>query len=76
MEIGVRPEFVSFADHDIAVDIVRVSDAGRYLIVEVCHGEHLVKVLVPEGQELPSENTHIHFDPSHTQVYADGWMVN
>ncbi len=76
MEIGVRPEFVSFADHGIAVDIVRVSDAGRYRIVEVRHGEHVVKVLVPEGQELPSENTHIHFDPSHTQVYADGWMVD
>ncbi|UCH74458.1 MAG: ABC transporter ATP-binding protein [Rhodospirillales bacterium] len=76
LEIGVRPEFVSFAPEGIPVDIVRVSDAGRYRIVDARHGEHLIKLLVPEGEELPSERAHIHFDPGHTQVYADGWMVN
>ncbi len=76
LEIGVRPEFVSFAPEGIPVDIVRVSDAGRYRIVDARHGEHLIKLLVPEGEDVPSESAHIHFDPGHTQVYADGWMVN
>ena len=76
LEIGVRPEFVSFASEGIPVEIAKVSDAGRYSIVEARHGDHLIKLLVSEGEEVPSENTHIQFDPHHTQVYADGWLVD
>ena len=75
LEIGVRPEFVTFAPEGIPVEIVRVSDAGRFSIVDTRHGDHSIKLLAPEGQELPSEGAHIRFDPGHTQVYADGWMV-
>jgi len=75
LEIGVRPEFVSFADAGIPVEIVRLSDAGRYQIVDVRHGEHVIKLLAPEGVALPSESAHIRFDPGHTRVYADGWMM-
>ncbi len=76
LEIGVRPEFVSFASDGIPVEIAKVSDAGRYSIVETRHGDHLIKLLVSEGEEVPSENTHIQFDPHHTQVYADGWLID
>ncbi len=75
LEIGVRPEFVSFAEDGIPVQIVRSSDAGRYQIVELRHGEHLIKLLAPEGAALPSESAHIRFDPAHTRIYADGWMM-
>ena len=75
LELGVRPEFVSFADAEIPVEIVRLSDAGRYQIVDVRHGEHVIKLLTPEGAELPSESAHIRFDPAYTRVYADGWMM-
>src|SRR5262245_8410587 len=34
MELGVRPEFVSFAAEGIPVDVVKVADAGRFRIVE------------------------------------------
>jgi len=76
LEIGVRPEFVSFAAEGIPVEIVKVSDAGRYSIVDALHGGHVIKLLVPEGESVPAESAHIQFDPGHTQVYADGWMVN
>ncbi len=76
LEIGVRPEFVHFAEDGIPVDIVRVSDAGRYSIVDTRHGDHHIQLLVAEGEPLPSENIHVRFDPAHTQVYADGWIVN
>jgi len=76
LEIGIRPEFVSFADDGIPVDIVKLSDAGRYRIVDVRHDEHLIKLLISEGEELPSENARVRFDPPHTQVYADGWIVD
>jgi glycerol transport system ATP-binding protein len=75
LEIGVRPEFVRFAEDGIPVKIVRWSDAGRYQIVDVRHGEHLIKLLTPEGAALPSEAAHIRFDPAHTRIYADGWMM-
>jgi glycerol transport system ATP-binding protein len=76
LEIGVRPEFVTFAPEGIPVDIVKVSDAGRFNIVDARHGDSLNKLLAPEGEALPSEDAHVRFDPGHTQVYADGWMVS
>jgi glycerol transport system ATP-binding protein len=75
LEIGVRPEFVSFANEGIPVEIVKVADAGRYLIVDTRHGEAHIKLLVAEGEALPSEGARIDFDPAHTQVYADGWII-
>ena len=75
LEIGIRPEFVSFAPNGIPVEIVKVSDVGRYRIVDAAHGDHLIKLLSPEGEDLPSESAHIHFDSARTQVYADGWVV-
>ena len=53
LELGVRPEFVRFADRGIPVDVVKVADAGRFRIVETSHGEHRIKLLVPEGQPMP-----------------------
>jgi glycerol transport system ATP-binding protein len=48
---------------------------GRYRIVDARHGAHLIKVLVAEGTPLPAEQGHLAFDPEHTHVYADGWLV-
>ena len=74
--IGVRPEFVRFAEAGLPVRIERVSDAGRYRIVEVRHNEHLIKALVAEGEPLPNERGYLAFDPAHTHIYADGWLVD
>jgi glycerol transport system ATP-binding protein len=74
-QIGVRPEYVRFADAGLPVRIERVSDVGRYRIVDARHGAHLIKVLVAEGTPLPAEQGHLAFDPEHTHVYADGWLV-
>ena len=75
LELGVRPEFVSFADQGVPVEIVKVSDAGRYQVVETRHQDQAIKLLVQEGERLPSEGARLRFDPAHTQLYADGWMV-
>ena len=75
MEIGVRPEFVSFAREGIPAEVVRVSDAGRYRIVETrSHGQS-IKLLLKEGEAVPEGGTFLAFDPAHTQVYEDGWMA-
>jgi glycerol transport system ATP-binding protein len=74
LQVGVRPEFVRFADSGLPVSIERVSDAGRHRIVDARLGGHLLKVLVAEGQPMPSGSGHVQFDPKRTAVYVDGWI--
>jgi glycerol transport system ATP-binding protein len=74
-EVGVRPEFIRFASEGLPVRIERIADVGRFRIVDARHGEHLIKVLVGEGQDVPREKGHLRFDPTRTQVYDDGWIV-
>ncbi|HET9823155.1 MAG TPA: ABC transporter ATP-binding protein [Burkholderiaceae bacterium] len=74
-QLGVRPEFVCFAEQGLPVTVERVADAGRYRIVDARLGEHAIKVLVGEGEPLPSGASHLRFDERHTQIYADGWLV-
>jgi glycerol transport system ATP-binding protein len=75
LELGVRPEFVTFAADGLPVKIVKVLDVGRYRIVEAEQARHSIKMIVPEDQEIPSGAAHVRFDPKHSQIYADGWMV-
>ena len=71
----MRPEFVSFAGEGLPVEIVKVSDAGRYRIVEARHGASRIKLLVADGAALPGEGARVRFDPAYTRLYADGWLV-
>jgi glycerol transport system ATP-binding protein len=75
-EIGVRPEFVHFADSGLPVRIERISDVGRFRIVDARCGGHPLKALIAEGRSVPAERGHLAFDPAHTQLYADGWIVD
>ena len=75
LEIGIRPEFVSFARKGLAVDVVKVSDAGRFRIVETKSAGKSVKLLVKEGETIPAGKAHLAFDPGHTRVYENGWMA-
>ena len=74
-EIGVRPEFVSISRGGLPAEVTRVSDAGRFRIVETRCGGHMVKLLVKEGDMVPEGHTHLVFDPAHTQIYEDGWIA-
>ncbi len=78
IELGVRPEFVRFAaqgEQGIPVLIERASDIGRFRIVDARCGEHLIKLLVAEGQPVPEGQGRLAFDAQRTRVYADGWAV-
>ena len=75
IEIGVRPEFVSFGSDGIAATVTGIADAGRYRIVDTQAGGHRVRLLVDEGAALPSETTHLVFDPAQTRLYRDGWLL-
>lgn len=75
LEIGVRPEFVSFANNGLPVRITKVSDAGRFRIVDAAHDGGVIKLLVTEGDEIPADSAKLQFDTAHTQVYDNGWIV-
>src|SRR5438552_10938896 len=45
LELGVRPEFVHFAEKGIPVEIVKVADAGRFRIVETRNREGKINLL-------------------------------
>jgi len=75
LELGVRPEFIAFAERGFPAEVVRVSDAGRFRIVETQGAGQSIKLLVPDGIDIPAGRSFLRFDPDHTQVYADGWMV-
>ncbi|HEX3217206.1 MAG TPA: ABC transporter ATP-binding protein, partial [Aestuariivirgaceae bacterium] len=63
LELGVRPEFVRFAKDGIPVSIAKVADAGRYRIVDAHHDGRIIKMLLPEGADIPGGEAHIRFDP-------------
>jgi glycerol transport system ATP-binding protein len=73
-DLGVRPEFVRFADAGIPVRVTRVSDAGRHQIVETQLLDQVIRLLVTEGERVPSGQAHVAFDPAFTHLYADGWL--
>jgi len=79
LELGVRPEFVNFVEpgsgDSLPADVVSVRDTGRNKIVETDFSGHKVRALVPEGMPVPEGRTGIRFDPTHTQIYADSWIV-
>jgi glycerol transport system ATP-binding protein len=75
-EIGVRPEFVRFAETGIPVRVVRVSDAGRHQIVETRHGGTVIRLLVDEHDGVPvGDAAHVSFDAAFTHLYVDGWLA-
>jgi glycerol transport system ATP-binding protein len=75
LEIGVRPEFVRFADHGIPVRIDKVEDLGRYQVVTAVHEADTIKMVVGEDERVPSANAQIAFDPEFTRIYHDDWVV-
>ncbi|MEM8812731.1 MAG: ABC transporter ATP-binding protein [Pseudomonadota bacterium] len=75
LEVGVRPEFVKFAENGLPVTVTGVMDTGRFRIVTARFQEQLIRVLVPEGEPVPSEAAHLRFDPENTRIYQDGRIV-
>jgi glycerol transport system ATP-binding protein len=71
----VRPEFVLLAEQGIPVNIVKVSDAGRYRILEARCEESRIRLLLDDGAALPASNACVRFDPTHTRLYADGQLL-
>ena len=74
-EIGVRPEFVKFASKGLDARIVKVSETGRFSIVETECEAGKVKLLLGEDDKIPSGTAKLSFDAANTRIYADGWLA-
>jgi len=75
LELGVRPEFVHFAEKGIPAQVVRTVDTGRYRVVETRAGGVRVYVFCTDDDVIPEGSTHLAFDPARTGLYADSWLV-
>ena len=75
LELGIRPEFISFSDRGIPVRISKVDDLGRHQIVVVEANGCSMKVIVNEDQTIPSESPKLTFDLNRTHLYVDSWMI-
>lgn len=75
IEIGIRPEFISFTPEGLPVEIVKIDDVGRHRIVETRYKDHSINIIVAEGVHIPTQDPKISFDAEYTHVYADGWIL-
>ncbi|NNE23114.1 MAG: ABC transporter ATP-binding protein [Rhizobiales bacterium] len=74
-EIGVRPEFVRFATKGLAARVTKVSETGRFSIVEAECDAGKVKLLVGEDEKIPTGSAKLKFDAANTRIYSDGWLA-
>lgn len=75
LEIGVRPEFVTFDPAGIPVELIKIDDLGRHQIAEVRCADQRIRMILPEDATIPTESPRVAFDPHYTRIYADGWMI-
>lgn len=75
IEVGVRPEHVHFADDGVEVEVLKVADSGRFRIVDTRHDGRTIRVLLNEGEPVPSGTARVGFDPNKTHLYVDEWRL-
>ena len=74
-EIGIRPEFVSFSKNGLPVKILKVSNTGRYKIIDTECSSGKIKVLSHSSKDIPSDGAHLTFDRKFTYAYGDSWII-
>jgi len=73
-EIGIRPEFITFADAGIPAIIEKVNDIGRLRIVSARCDDQAIKIVLGENTALPSDSAYLKFEPSRLGLYVDSWL--
>ena len=57
-------------------DLSRELFGRRFQIATVRHDEDVIKMVVDEDFEIPSERAAIRFQPASTRLYRDDWIVD
>jgi len=77
VEIGVRPEFVSFTDETdgLPVEVHRIEDVGRHRIMRASYEGTPVNAVLSEGMPIPADLNRVVFAPEQIGVFVDDWRV-
>ena len=73
--IEVMPEAKELGFVGIPTKINNVSDIGRFKVVDCRVGDQKIKVILKEGEEVPSDDARLEFDINHTKIYENDWMI-
>ena len=74
-QLGIRPEFITFSDNGIPVQIKRVSNTGRHKIIDVKSSGGNIKILSNASTQIPSGSANVTFNKKYTYVYGDNWII-
>jgi glycerol transport system ATP-binding protein len=75
IQIGIRPEFVSFSNTGVAVKILKVNNAGRHKIINMeCDGGKL-KMISSVATTIPTSTAYVKFNSKYTYIYGDDWII-
>ena len=75
LQLGIRPEFISFAENGIPGQVYKVSDVGRHSIVEVVVGSSHIKAVGAGQMPAKGDWVNLVFRQDHTRLYRDGWIA-
>ena len=75
-QIGIRPEYAEMtAGIGLPARILRIEDVGRHRIIRAEVAGTAISIILPEGQPVAADLTHVRFDPARVNVYANDWRV-
>ncbi len=74
IEIGIRPEFISFAKGGIPARVDAVEDIGRFKIVRAKVDDMALDIVLNEGEPVPTDPTLV-FDATKVNVYRNDHLV-
>lgn len=76
MEVGVRPEFISFNKEGLPVKILNVSNTGKNKIIETESDSGKIKLITKASENIPEGSAFLTFKKEYTYVYGDNWIVD
>jgi len=75
-QIGIRPEYVQMsASEGLPARVLRIEDVGRHRIIRADVAGTQISVIIPEGQPVGADLTHVRFESARVNVYANDWRV-
>lgn len=78
IEVGIRPEHLHLTPPDtdgLPITITKVDDIGRHKIVRVALGDTEMNVVMTEFTGSAGDKAALHFDISHTNIYANDHLI-
>ena len=75
IELGIRPEFISFDSKGLPVKILNVSNTGKNKIIETESDGGKIKLIIKAGEKVPEGSAFLNFKKDYTYVYGDDWIV-